>query len=108
MINVAMNDSRTVRLLFEAPGDIDQVTLSIGLPNNVELAGYPGRNELTWQTSLKKGQNVLALPIMAVETGKGELIARLSYGDKLKTYRLVLKTTDKGVMSYRIQPEVSA
>ncbi|MCW9013370.1 MAG: zf-HC2 domain-containing protein [Gammaproteobacteria bacterium] len=108
VITVAMNDARTVRLLLEAPDDIAQVTLSIGLPANVELTGYPGRNNLTWQTSLKKGQNVLALPIMAIDSGKGELVAQLSYGDKLKTYRLVLKTTENGVMNYQIQPVTSA
>ncbi len=107
-ISVAMNETRPVRLLFEAPDAIEQVTLSIELPANVELKGYPGRSQLSWSTSLKKGQNVLALPINAIEAGKGELVAHLSYGDKTKTYRLILKTTDNGVMSYQIQPVTSA
>jgi len=107
VISVAMNETRPVRLLFEAPGDIAQVSLSIELPANVELNGYPGRSQLSWNTSLKKGQNVLALPINAIEAGQGELVAHLSYGDKTKTYRLILKTTDNGVMSYQIQPVTS-
>ncbi len=108
VITVAMNEERPVRLLFEAPSDIQQVTLTIELPANVELSGYPGRSQLSWNTSLKKGQNVLALPINAIEAGKGELVAQLSYGDKQKTYRLILKTTDNGVMTYQIQPLTSA
>ncbi len=108
VISVAMNETRPVRLLFEAPDDLAEVTLSIELPANVELNGYPGRSQLSWNTSLKKGQNVLALPINAIEAGKGELIAHLTYGDKTKTYRLILKTTDNGVMSYQIQPVTSA
>jgi len=108
VISVAMNEMRPVRLLFEAPGDIAQVSLSIELPANVELNGYPGRSHLNWNTSLKKGQNVLALPINAIEAGQGELVAHLSYGDKTKTYRLILKTTDNGVMSYQVQPVTSA
>lgn len=108
VIAVAMNEMRPVRLLFDAPDSIAQVTLSIELPANVELKGYPGRSQLSWNTSLKKGQNVLALPINAIEAGKGELIAHLSYGNTIKTYRLILKTTDNGVMSYQIQPVTSA
>jgi len=108
IISVAMNETRPVRLLFDAPDNIAQVTLSIELPANVELKGYTGRSQLSWNTSLKKGQNVLALPINAIEAGKGELIAHLSYGDKTKTYRLILKTTDNGVMSYHIQSVTSA
>ncbi len=108
VITIAMNEARPVRLLFEAPSDIQQVTLSIELPANVELIGHPGRSQLSWKTSLKKGQNVLALPINAIETGTGELVAQLSYGDKTKIYRLILKTTDNGVMTYQIQPLTSA
>ena len=105
---VAMNEARPVRLLFDAPSDIQKVTLSIELPANVELKGYPGRSQLSWSTSLKKGQNVLTLPVNAIKTGEGELIAHLSYGGKQKIYRLILKTTDNGVMTYQIRPLTSA
>ncbi|VAW59669.1 hypothetical protein MNBD_GAMMA08-1381 [hydrothermal vent metagenome] len=107
-ISIAMHEARPVRLLFDAPSDLQQVTLSIELPANVELDGYPGRSQLSWNTRLKKGQNVLTLPINAINVGKGELVAQLTYGDKQKTYRLILKTSDNGVMTYQIQPLTSA
>ena len=108
MISVAMNESQTVRLMFESQNDIEQVQLSVGLPNNMELDGYPGQKELAWQTSLKKGENILALPIMAVGQGQGELVAELSYGDKVKTFRVVLKTAVDGVMQYQLEEVRSA
>lgn len=108
VIMVAMNNAQTVRLVFNAPSDLEQVSLSIGLPENFELSGYPGRNKLSWKTNLKKGENILALPILAIDMGKGELVAEIRYGEKLKIYRLVLKTTDKGVMKYVIQSDASA
>ncbi len=102
------NDVRSVRLLFNAPEDIQQVTLNIELPANFEINGYPGRSQLNWKTSLKKGENVLTLPINAIRKGEGELIAQLSYGDKQKIYKIKLKTTDNGVMTYQIKPLASA
>ncbi len=108
IITVAINESRSVRLMFDAPSDIQQVTLSLELPENIELEGYPGKPQLSWNTSLKKGQNVLSLPINAIQAGKGELIAQLRYGGKTKIYRLIIKTTDNGVMSYQLQPVTSA
>ena len=102
-ISLAVNDPQTVRLLFDAAADLDQVRLSIDLPANVELSGYPGQRALSWQTSLKKGQNVLALPVMAIDKGRGELVAELDYGDKHKTYRLILKTTKDGVVNYQVE-----
>ena len=58
----------------------------------MELDGYPGRRELAWQTSLKKGQNILDLPIMAIGVGQGELLAQLNYDGTVKILRVVLKT----------------
>lgn len=102
MVSVAMNESQTVRLMFDSHADIEKVTLSIGLPDNMQLAGYPGRSELTWQTDLQKGQNILALPIEAIGYGQGELLAKLSYGDKVKIFRVVLKTKVDEVQLYQL------
>ncbi len=108
VISLALNDVQTVSLAFDAVNDIESVTLSIGLPQNVEIEGYPGKKSLAWTTRLQKGQNILALPVMAVDSGQGELIAQLSYGDKKQTFRIVLKTLDDKVLNYSIQPIHSA
>lgn len=102
MISLAMNQTQTVRLVLDSHKDIDQVKLSIDLPDNMQLDGYPGRRVVAWQTNLQKGQNILALPIMAVEQGQGELFAQLSYGDTVKTFSVVLKTTIDGVKRYQL------
>ncbi len=100
IINVALNQPRTVRLVFDAEQDFEQVRLSIDLPGNMELDGYPGRHQLTWKTHLQKGQNVLALPIQALQQGQGELIAQLNYGDKEKIFKVLLTSTLDGVLRY--------
>lgn len=103
VVMVALHDAQTVRLKFDAPADIEQVTLSIGLPANMELQGYAGYREISWQTRLKKGQNILALPLKAVTMGEGELVAHLNYGNKSKQFRIILKTAGNGVFNYQIQ-----
>lgn len=108
MISVAMHETQTVRLVFDSQNNIEQVQLSVDLPDNMELDGYPGRRQLAWQTSLKKGENVLALPIMAIDQGQGELVAQLSYGEKVKTFRVVLKTSIDGVMHYQLEEALPA
>lgn len=103
MISVAMNQIQTVSLVFDAPSDVQQVELSIGLPHNMELEGYPGYRELSWQTSLHKGQNVLALPLLAIQPGQGHLLAQLRYSDKVKTFSVAVKTTLNGVQSDQLK-----
>lgn len=106
-IAVAMNEVQTVRLMFDSHEDIQQVRLSIVLPQNMQLEGYPGNRELSWQTSLRKGENILALPIMAVEYGQGEMVATLNYGDKVKVLRVALKSGADGVL-YLQQDDVKS
>lgn len=101
-IKLAMNQARIVKLVFDAPTDLAEVTLSVDLPENIELEGYAGQKQLVWQTNLNKGQNILALPVMATGKGHGELVAQLSYGDKTKQFHIVLKTADDGALFYQI------
>jgi hypothetical protein len=99
MIDVASNEASTVRLMFESAEDIESVTLSLVLPDNVQIKGYEGRRKLTWQTSLTKGENILALPIIAIGNGQGELVAILNYGDKSKQLRILLRTNNDGALN---------
>ena len=102
-ITVSLDQVRTVRLMFEAPADLDHVTLSVILPQNIELDGFAGQKQLVWQTSLKKGENILALPVTAIADGQGELIAELNYGEKTKQFRVVLKTVNNGALLYQLK-----
>ncbi|MCP4078338.1 MAG: zf-HC2 domain-containing protein [Gammaproteobacteria bacterium] len=107
VVSVLLNQAQTVRLMFDSHKDIQQVKLSIVLPENMQLDGYPGRNTLAWQTSLHKGQNVLALPVVALAHGQGELLARLSYGEQEKVFRLVLKTSMNGARQYQLDEVIT-
>ncbi|WP_404367886.1 anti-sigma factor family protein [Marinobacter sp.] len=78
---------QTVRLAFSAKSELDDVSLTLELPANVELASFPGHRELTWQVDLKAGDNVIALPLRVAWPEAGELVAHLDDGEKRKTFR---------------------
>lgn len=103
VVSVALNNAHSIKLLFNSPSDFEQVTVSIDLPDNFELDGYPGYKQLSWKTSLKQGQTILTLPVMAVDPGTGELTTQLSYGNKMKTYIVKLESSVDGAVSYQIQ-----
>lgn len=108
VVNLAMNQTRTVKLVFDAPKDLAEVTLKVELPENIELEGYAGKKQLVWQTSLVSGQNILALPIIATGNAQGELLAQLTYGDKTKQLHIVLRTGSNGALIYQIDKLKSA
>jgi hypothetical protein len=72
-ITMTLEEPRTVNLMF---------------PDGIELAGFPGQREITWQTSLSKGKNLLPLELIAVSPGGGEVLARLEHKDRDRTFRL--------------------
>ena len=87
---------KTVRLAFSSRQALDDVTLTLELPPNVEIASWPGRHELSWKVSLDAGENVLALPLKVLFPGAGQLVAHLNTGGQQKSFRVDIPTVEKG------------
>src|SRR5712691_170431 len=85
-----------VRLMFSSAKPLQAATLSLALPENVELVGYGDRRELSWQTDLREGGNLLQLPLVAHGAAKDQLVARLSHGGTSKTFRLKFEVDNAG------------
>lgn len=79
---------QTVKLAFRSGQALDDVTLTLELPPNVELSPWPGRQQLSWQISLDAGENVVSLPLRVLFPGRGELVARLNTGEQQKSFRV--------------------
>lgn len=87
-ITMTLEEPRTVNLVFASAAALDSATLTVTLPEGIELAGFPGQREIAWQTSLKKGRNYLPLELIAVSPIGGEVLARLEHNDRNRTFRL--------------------
>jgi len=86
----------TVRLMFNSAKPLKAATLSLALPENVELVGYGGRRELSWKTDLREGGNLMQLPLVVRGATKEELVANLSHGGSSKTFRLKIEIDNAG------------
>jgi hypothetical protein len=94
-LTIALHEPRDVTLAFHSVKVLNGATISIELPENVAIVGYPGRRSLEWQTNLEAGKNILRLPVVATGTIGGEmknsqLVAHVKHGNKVKTYRINL------------------
>ena len=87
-VTIAMEQEHTVRLVFASAEALDSATLTVSLPEGIELAGFPGQREITWETSLQEGKNLLPLTLIALTPAGGELLARLEHKDRDRTFRL--------------------
>lgn len=74
-----------VGLLFRTADALPDASISVWLPDDVQIAGRPHVRYLSWHTDLKPGPNLLELPLQATGSYGGTLIVRLSQGSLVKT-----------------------
>ena len=87
-ITMTLEEPRTVNLVFASAEKLDSATLTVTLPDGIEMSGFPGQREITWQTSLNAGRNLLPLTLIATSPLGGEVYATLQHDDRGRTFRL--------------------
>jgi hypothetical protein len=92
-VSIALEQPRTVNLVFASATSLDAATLTVSLPDGIELDGFPGQREITWETSLNKGRNLLPLTLVALSPAGGVLLARLEHDDRDRVFRLRVDVT---------------
>jgi len=87
-ISIALAEPRTINLVFASAEPLDAATLTVQLPPGIEMSGFPGQREVTWETSLAAGKNLLPLKLIATSPQGGEVFATLKHDDRGRTFRL--------------------
>ncbi len=95
-VALTVDRPETVRLMFNSAKPLKAATLSLALPRNVELVGYGNRRELSWETDLREGGNLMQLPLVVRGATNEELVASLSHGGSSKTFRLKIEVDNAG------------
>jgi hypothetical protein len=87
-ITMTLEEPRTINLVFASAEPLDSATLTVTLPEGIEMSGFPGQREVSWQTSLIAGKNLLPLKLIATSPLGGEVYATLRHDDRGRTFRL--------------------
>jgi hypothetical protein len=95
-VSLALYQESTVNLVFYSPKPVSDAKLSITLPENVEVVGFPGERVISWQTALTEGQNILPLPLKANAAVNSQLLASIESGSSKKTFRLQIGVSESG------------
>ena len=89
-ITMTLEEPRTINLVFASAERLDNAMLTVRLPSGVEMSGFPGQREVTWQTSLNAGKNLLPLKLVATSPVGGEVYATLVHQDRGRTFQLTV------------------
>jgi Arc/MetJ family transcription regulator len=76
--------TRTVRLAFKAPRDLEGVQIRIELPEGVTLSDRPGTRTLAWTTDLNQGNNLLEFAVSG--TSAEPIVATLHYRNSQRRF----------------------
>lgn len=87
-VTMALAEPQTVNLVFSSTEVLEGATLTVSLPDGVELAGFPGQREISWTTNLSVGKNLLPLRLIALTPVGGVVLARLEHDHRDRTFRL--------------------
>lgn len=68
-----------INVLIDSDKNLDDVTLSVVLADNIEIEGYPSLRELSWSAQLMQGKNLLTLPLILLDQNDGYV--EVSYSD---------------------------
>ena len=93
-IVIALHETKTVQLAFNAEQALTGAMLHIRLPDGVELRGFPGQREVQWRTDLARGVNLLSLPLTAIAASEGTLRARLEHDARSAEFTVQLRVRE--------------
>jgi hypothetical protein len=92
-IAMTLEEPRTINLMFSSESALASATLTVTLPDGIELAGFPGQREIAWETSLVEGKNYLPLELIALTPVGGEVLARIEHENRDRTFRLLIEVS---------------
>lgn len=87
-VTMTLEQPRTFNLVFASATALENATMTVVLPDGIEIDGFGPQREVTWETSLQAGRNVLPLTLVATRPVSGELVAMLRHEDDYKDFRL--------------------
>ncbi len=94
MVALKLHEEKTVTVVVNAPQDLIDAAVTIHLPKQLEMSGFPASSEIKWTTTLRKGKNLLRLPLTARGTGNAEIVTRIDHLNRSKVLRLEMQIDD--------------
>lgn len=90
MVQVSLTPQqyKTVQVLIGSVDSHDSATITVALAENLELEGFPNEQVIEWRTSLKQGNNLLALPVRLKDAQASHFEVAFSYGEIRKQVRV--------------------
>lgn len=85
---IVSDQVQTITVAIESEQAIDMVKMHVELSDNLELKGFGSKRQVNWDAGLKKGVNVISLPIIGIAQGEGDITTRVQINGNEKVMRI--------------------
>lgn len=85
-ISARLDEDNSLHLVLNSTTELSQVTFAVITPDNLALQGFSDNHRVEWTGQLKKGRNLVSLPIVAQGDGTGRIIMEISHGNEHKRF----------------------
>ena len=93
-ITMSLHDQRTINIVFDSPEDVARATITVSLPDNLQIAGYDNAPRLQWDTPLRAGKNTLSIPLVARNGGEGVVRSQLEINGRARSFNVLVNVAD--------------
>lgn len=91
-VTLALYEPRDIAIAIDAEQAMPGARLTVRLAGGIELVGFGETRELSWETDLDQGTNMLSLPVLAHSLEQGRLTALVEHGERRHQIELAIRT----------------
>ncbi len=89
-MTVTIGNPKTIRFSINSAVELTDANLVVMLPAGIEVVGFDLQREIEWTTTIKKGPNILELPIVVLSGTGGTIFARVEHENRTKSFEFTI------------------
>ncbi len=89
-LTVTIGTPKTIRFSITSAVELTDANLVVILPAGIEVVGFDLQSEIEWTTTIKKGPNILELPIVVLSGTGGTIFARVEHENRTKSFEFTI------------------
>jgi len=89
-LQMAVNQPRDISIVIDSEQPQHNARIKVSLAKNLRLKGYGDTTELSWETALSSGENVIQLPLVLQGNGGGYVEVSYQVGGQQGAVRITV------------------
>lgn len=89
-LHLTHDNEKEVHILLHSKKGLDDVRFLVLVPDSMGIKGFGSKKEIAWTGTLKKGENILSLPLIRHSEKSQTVVVRIEHQDSTKEYHIQL------------------